>query len=153
MGGESIHPFNIHPFIHPFHALPGYTVMHILAERGDTDLLEKALATQAGQAEINQPDSQGLTPILVAALHGRQNTVDYLVSRRLCPAGHVLEAQKLLGASLVDLAGHVPSAVEIWRQVLEEGERAEGEGQRGEVMCVPGFVTDPAHLKVTEVSW
>ncbi|MGD8925733.1 MAG: ankyrin repeat domain-containing protein, partial [Thioalkalispiraceae bacterium] len=85
--------------------------LHAAAKRGDVQALQTLIANQAN---INQQDKDGWTPLMHAVRAGQRQSIDILLK-----AGAIPNIADKLGRTALELAGNHP--VSMSRQLIEAG--------------------------------
>lgn len=97
-------------------SLKGNTAMHDCAESGALNIM-KLLLTHGAKMT---PDSNGMTPLLAAAVTGHTEIVEYLITRTEISRLEHIEALELLGATFVDKKRDMLGALQYWKRSMEE---------------------------------
>ena len=94
----------------------GNTALHDCAESGSLEIMKLLLEQSANM----EKDSYGMTPLLSAAVTGRTEIIDHLISLESCKRADKIDALELLGATYIDKKRDFVGALTLWKGAMAE---------------------------------
>lgn len=128
------------------------TLLHIASELGDTQLVEHFLKT----FDVDQVDSRGFTPLMVASENGHLKTCELLISKGANVNSHTHGTALLLAVKmghlscselLIEKGAHVNATDLQKRTALMYASR------RGDVACCKLLIEKGADINAIDVHW